>query len=574
MCLIINIANLKDKNQCSTIKKLLAESSKSLSMVNHIEKRLGILILPNLRIKISRMASQFKASGYNITTDPDFQNERFGNTEALISQFNELFIEAQNKKNKKIIDRLTKLIIKYPKSPQLKNFLSVAYNVQGNYKKAIELNNWILAEHPDYLFAKLNLANQYINEGNPEKVAGVLVEAMEIKDLYPDRDLFHLAEVTGFYKLAIHYYVALKNLDLAQNRFDVLKDIAPDHPDTASAETLLFSLQMEKGMDRWKEENEARTSVKYARPVPTSKLKTAPVFNHPQVKDLYDYGIDIPQEILKEIVALDRNTVIADLEKILEDAVVRYQYFLDLEEQCESPLHAICLLAELKSENSLEAVLSFLENHEEVLGFWLGDHITETIWMPLYSLSQNKLQLLKRFLLQPGIYTFSKAAVSEALAQAAIYHPEKSDEIAGIYKEMLSFFNNSELKDNVIDSDFLGLAIADIIDCGFVELLPEIKPLFEKGYVDLGMNGPYDDVIKHINDPNQRAEKKKIENIFELYERISNTWVNYEDERNHSNYDNYEIREQAVSKKIGRNDPCPCGSGKKYKKCCMNKQTL
>ncbi|MEJ2040503.1 MAG: SEC-C metal-binding domain-containing protein [Desulfosarcinaceae bacterium] len=23
--------------------------------------------------------------------------------------------------------------------------------------------------------------------------------------------------------------------------------------------------------------------------------------------------------------------------------------------------------------------------------------------------------------------------------------------------------------------------------------------------------------------------------------------------------------------KIGRNDPCPCGSGKKYKKCCMGK---
>jgi SEC-C motif-containing protein len=23
-----------------------------------------------------------------------------------------------------------------------------------------------------------------------------------------------------------------------------------------------------------------------------------------------------------------------------------------------------------------------------------------------------------------------------------------------------------------------------------------------------------------------------------------------------------------VGDKIGRNDPCPCGSGKKYKKCC------
>ena len=27
------------------------------------------------------------------------------------------------------------------------------------------------------------------------------------------------------------------------------------------------------------------------------------------------------------------------------------------------------------------------------------------------------------------------------------------------------------------------------------------------------------------------------------------------------------------SKKIGRNDPCPCGSGKKYKHCCMRKNT-
>ncbi len=26
-----------------------------------------------------------------------------------------------------------------------------------------------------------------------------------------------------------------------------------------------------------------------------------------------------------------------------------------------------------------------------------------------------------------------------------------------------------------------------------------------------------------------------------------------------------------AAKKIGPNDPCPCGSGKKYKKCCMQK---
>jgi preprotein translocase subunit SecA len=28
------------------------------------------------------------------------------------------------------------------------------------------------------------------------------------------------------------------------------------------------------------------------------------------------------------------------------------------------------------------------------------------------------------------------------------------------------------------------------------------------------------------------------------------------------------------AKKIGRNQPCPCGSGKKYKKCCLLKEQL
>ena len=32
-----------------------------------------------------------------------------------------------------------------------------------------------------------------------------------------------------------------------------------------------------------------------------------------------------------------------------------------------------------------------------------------------------------------------------------------------------------------------------------------------------------------------------------------------------------EAASQKTQPKVGRNDPCPCGSGKKYKKCCLNK---
>ena len=37
-----------------------------------------------------------------------------------------------------------------------------------------------------------------------------------------------------------------------------------------------------------------------------------------------------------------------------------------------------------------------------------------------------------------------------------------------------------------------------------------------------------------------------------------------------SGSDDQTVKKQPVKKaqKVGRNDPCPCGSGKKYKKCC------
>ena len=89
----------------------------------------------------------------------------------------------------------------------------------------------------------MNLANEYINERQPQKVPEVLGEDMEIKALYPERDLFHLAEITGFYKVAIRYYAVIENLELAENRLEVLKAISPDHPDTNSAEAYLFPLR-------------------------------------------------------------------------------------------------------------------------------------------------------------------------------------------------------------------------------------------------------------------------------------------------------------------------------------------
>jgi hypothetical protein len=44
--------------------------------------------------------------------------------------------------------------------------------------------------------------------------------------------------------------------------------------------------------------------------------------------------------------------------------------------------------------------------------------------------------------------------------------------------------------------------------------------------------------------------------------------------RQYAEQDDYEDENPRSKNKIGRNDPCPCGSGKKFKKCCLKKQGL
>lgn len=523
------------------------------------------------------MKEQFISGGYSITTNPQFQNKRYGITPELDKQLGMLAIECQNKNNKKMISKITGLIIQYPKVPLLKNFLSVAYSVQGNHEKAIEVNNWLITEHPDYLFAKINSAYQYIEKAQYEKVPDVLGQGMEIKLLYPERDLFHLSEVTAFYRVAIRYYTAIENLELAENRMEILKEIAPDHKDTKQAEVFLGILRLKKGIERL-EEDKQRITPKEKRIVSKLSDKDAPQFNHPEIQNLYQFGLGIPHEKLKEIIALPSASLIADLENILIDANNRFDYFKELEYNEETHsfvLHALFLLKEINATESLPKILSILGSDDEFLDFWLGDHKTATLWQCIYGLGISNTAMLKQFLLQPGIDTYCKTAVSEALCQIVLHCTEKREEILTIYSDVFTIFSVAADEDNLLDAEFLGLAICDVLDCKLHELLPIIKVLFDKGYVAHGVCGDYKEIVNEFGKISKNNPKKDLYNIFELYDHVLTTWAGYNEDENGLNdkankyFTPPVIPQQAISDKIGRNDLCPCGSGKKYKKCCM-----
>ena len=85
--------------------------------------------------------------------------------------------------------------------------------------------------------------------------------------------------------------------------------------------------------------------------------------------------------------------------------------------------------------------------------------------------------------------------------------------------------------------------------------------------------------IQHALDAGDKPEWHRFNNPWNFYSpdeirRRQKRWMKeeedfYADQQRHGNSASQRtyVREQP---KIGRNEPCPCGSGRKYKKCCMN----
>ena len=533
------------------------------------------------------MNERYKEFGYEITTDPGFMDKQNAMTPELRNEMEPLYVEIlEEKGSKKTIGKILRFIEKHPKNPQLKNYLSVAYKENGNMKKAREVNRWIQAEHPDYLFGKLNQAAEYFENKEYEKMTEVLGRMMEIQDLYPDRKVFHLSEVTAFYRFAIMYFTVTGNYEVAESRYKILAQIAPDDPDTQQAFIYLLPGRMKAGQKRWEEEEKTKIKVKSAPAVNVQQTNKPPEFFHEEIKLLYSHGLYIGKDNLDKILALPRETLILDLEKVLQDCMSRYEYFKSWlktngwdEETMSFAIHAMYLLGELRTGQSLDVVLQIFRQGEEFLAFWFSDFITDNLWEPLYNIAGNQTEKLKGFVLEPNWFTFIRSEVSNTLSQIAYHHPERRDEVICWYKDVFQFFIKCKIEDNVIDSDTIALMISDVIHLNADSLTPEIEKLYELGYVSIGISGDLQSVLKDLKAQPEYDHKNELLNIYDRYNKITTTWAGYtdddDDEIMYDDFDDYEDIPEMLpvrkEPKIGRNDPCPCGSGKKYKKCCMNK---
>jgi len=320
---------------------------------------------------------------------------------------------------------------------------------------------------------------------------------------------------------------------------------------------------------------------------PDLQTSTLPNFNFPEeMQWLYENGYDLKFEKINAILALDRELLTSDLIAVLNDSIVRLEFFLKKaetegynDENFNFPSHALLLLIELKAENALDQILEVLKQDQSFYDFWFGDLLHSFGSPAIFWCGPNQTDKLMNFLKQPNTYLYSKCFVGEAVIRIPAIFPERRPEILNWSRELLNFYCEKPDDGTVESAEYYGFFIADLTNAGFYELLPEIKQLFDSQSVAVHICGDYEEIVEDIPIQNYQYFDQLENDIFENYTYLNEGFDDFEIE-NEENFDKglfndsrflNELPESDLKlPKIGRNEPCPCGSGKKYKKCCID----
>ncbi|HYX09873.1 MAG TPA: DUF1186 domain-containing protein [Bacteroidales bacterium] len=517
---------------------------------------------------------------YKITTDPEYFIEQDDISPELAAKM-DYYESLVNRGRRSGISKLQDAIEKYPGNLSLKNLLINLYDSLGETEKVLEMHRQIVEENPDYLFGRLNLAFEYFFLQEFNKIPAVLGESMELKALYPHREIFHLLEVTAFYRTAVMYFSAVDKFEEAESRFRIIEELDPDSEDAEIARNFL----MKTGRGRGEEEEEKIHVKVKAGNQPATALQTPPVFIHPEIEILYKKGLFIEKELLDTILSLPRESLIEDLERILDDSIRRYSYFSDKIENGESDeetssfvVHALYLLGELEAEESLETVFKVLSQSDDYLEMFLGDFVTTSLWEPVYKIANKQLDRCFEFMTQPGVVCYARDVIPAIVEQIYLHQPDRKTEVIDWFSKVFSFFLSCKQDENVLDSELIALMVCDIVDIQAKQLLPIIKQIYDEGLVSEWISGTYESVAEDIEIIPSFSPRRDILTVSDRYKEVTETWAGYNYNFSGNDFDfdstgNNMSRSEPVVKgpKIGRNDPCPCGSGKKYKKCCMSK---
>lgn len=217
----------------------------------------------------------------------------------------------------------------------------------------------------------------------------------------------------------------------------------------------------------------------------------------------------VDQNQIDEILSFGSQAV-PNLEQILTD-VIRQDNRVDLKIPPKDPgwyvpATSLYLLAHLRSEDSLDALLEFLSQKQEILDYWLHDFLNENIWEVIYFLGGNQLEKLQRFVLNKELDCFARLSVCTALIQTALNFEARKGTVSKIFTKLLKSENE--------DSEFIGLLVSELMDLQDKSLKPLMLKALETNFVWSGIISS-----EEVNSGFQRKRVRKVAPL-DLSQRI------------------------------------------------------
>lgn len=289
-----------------------------------------------------------------------------------------------------------------------------------------------------------------------------------------------------------------------------------------------------------------------------------------------------PKEALNA--ALEQQEAITPyLLSILKDTISNFEAVDDYQMDY---IFSLYILSKFREKEAFPYVLALASLPDEWPDELLGDCITEALARFIVSTFNDDLVAIKKLIENPNLNEWSRNAALKSLLGLVALDKLKRDELIDYIRTLF----HSPFAD---DEDFVTHLVETASNIYPEELMEEINKAFEEDKIDTSIvdkawinrmlamgkveclnRQVYND---HFHLPIDDVEQEML--WMSAFSKKTSRPLNTEQDSQHSMWNigyngQFESKTPATfirsTPKTGRNDPCPCGSGVKFKKCCLN----
>lgn len=276
-----------------------------------------------------------------------------------------------------------------------------------------------------------------------------------------------------------------------------------------------------------------------------------------------------PGEAFKEVEA-NPEEVKPYLYEAIDKAICEKE---NLDKVYQLHFYGLYLLAEFRDKEAFERMIKLVSLPSDTLDYLIGDGMTSGLNTILYLTYNGNLKLLKASIRDREIDEYVRSGMLSVLGQLYLDRTLEEEEWKKFLKELIY----RQDQGGYFCAELAGM----ICRCHFADMMKDMEYLFDEDLADDTVFGNYDscvDIMFSYSDEESFCDSSLIASDY------LKGWAMFEqDERQAAKPGKEELdkmikqlgkqmkKKPAVKVKIERNDPCPCGSGKKYKQCCLNK---